>query len=140
MHTHTHTHAHTHTHNIHTHTLITYTLTHTLITFTLTHTLITFTLTHTLITFTLTTYTVQANTSPSTTRKLDSTADMERLREIFFQLQEVRDDSQQRGWAVHDDQNLIMEYLSELLQILVRGEGEEVMGEGVILVRGERGG
>lgn len=45
---------------------------------------------------------------------------MERLKEIFFQLQDVRDDSQQRGWAVHDDQEAIMEYLRELLQILVR--------------------
>ena len=62
----------------------------------------------------------QANTSPSSSRKLTNSSDMERLKEIFFQLQDVRDDSQQRGWAVHDDLNLIMEYLSELLQILVR--------------------
>ncbi len=46
--------------------------------------------------------------------------DLERLREIFFQLQECKDDSQQRGWAVHDDQQAIMDYLQELLQILVR--------------------
>ena len=63
---------------------------------------------------------VQANNSPSTSRKLDRSHDMERLKEIFFQLQDVRDDSQQRGWAVHDDQEAIMEYLRELLQILVR--------------------
>ena len=46
---------------------------------------------------------------------------MARLKEIFFQLRDVREDSQQRGWAVHDDLGVIMEYLSELLQILVRG-------------------
>ena len=69
---------------------------------------------------------VQANNSPSTSRKLDRSHDMERLKEIFFQLQDVRDDSQQRGWAVHDDQEAIMEYLRELLQILVRtGEGRD---------------
>ena len=62
----------------------------------------------------------QANTSPSTSRKVKDSADLERLKEIFFQLQDVRDDSQQRGWAVHDDLKVIMDYLSELLQILVR--------------------
>ena len=67
---------------------------------------------------------VQANTSPSSARKVDNSSDMVRLKEIFFQLRDVREDSQQRGWAVHDDLGLIMEYLSELLQILVRGEGE----------------
>lgn len=51
---------------------------------------------------------------------MNSSKDRERLREIFFQLQECKDDSQQRGWAVHDDQHAIMEYLEELLQILVR--------------------
>jgi hypothetical protein len=65
-----------------------------------------------------------ANTSPSSARKVKSSADMERLREIFFQLQDVRDDSQQRGWAVHDDLNVIMEYLSELLQILCDADPE----------------
>ena len=51
---------------------------------------------------------------------MKDSADMERLKEIFFQLQDVRDDSQQRGWAVHDDLKVILDYLSELLQILVR--------------------
>ena len=63
---------------------------------------------------------LQVAASPSAVRKMNSSKDRERLREIFFQLQECKDDSQQRGWAVHDDQHAIMEYLEELLQILVR--------------------
>lgn len=42
-----------------------------------------------------------------------------RLKEIFFEMQEVRDDSQQRGWAVRDDSEAIGQQLEELLQILV---------------------
>ena len=52
-------------------------------------------------------------------QKAEGSSDLDRLREIFFQLTECRDDSQQRGWAVHDDQQIIMDYLDELLQILV---------------------
>jgi hypothetical protein len=69
-------------------------------------------------------YSSQANTSPSSARKVDSSADMARLKEIFFQLRDVREDSQQRGWAVHDDLGVIMEYLSELLQILCDADQE----------------
>jgi hypothetical protein len=65
-----------------------------------------------------------ANTSPSSARKVDGSADMARLQEIFFQLRDVREDSQQRGWAVHDDLGAIMEYLSELLQILCDADQE----------------
>lgn len=45
--------------------------------------------------------------------------DLIRLKEIFFEMQEVRDDSQQRGWAVRDDSEAIGQHLEELLQILV---------------------
>ena len=44
---------------------------------------------------------------------------MERLREAFFQLKDCKDDTQQRGWAVHDDHHIILGYLKELLQLLV---------------------
>ena len=83
---------------------------------------------------------MQANTSPSSARKLKSSADMDRLKEIFFQLQDVRDDSQQRGWAVHDDLQAITEYLSELLQILVSWQGEGGRGGREGGRRGEREG
>ena len=65
--------------------------------------------------------------SPSTARKMEKTSDVERLQEIFFEITECKDDSQQRGWAVHDDQQAIVEILEELLQILVRkgGKGRE---------------
>ena len=52
---------------------------------------------------------------------------------------ECKDDSQQRGWAVHDDQQIIVEYLEELLQILVRmwvgGIVPVLEGEEYLLVR-----
>lgn len=35
-------------------------------------------------------------------------------------MREARDDSQQRGWAVRDDSEIISQYLEELIQILVR--------------------
>jgi len=45
--------------------------------------------------------------------------DLQRLQEIFFELTDCKDDSQQRGWAVHDDEGPITALLEELLQILV---------------------
>lgn len=47
-------------------------------------------------------------------------SDLERLKEILFEVTECKDDSQQRGWAVHDDEKAISDLLEELLQILVR--------------------
>eukprot|EP00731_Ephydatia_muelleri_P002655 Em0001g2655a len=44
--------------------------------------------------------------------------DRERLRDAFFQIKDCKDDTQQRGWAVHDDHHIISGYLSELLQLL----------------------
>ncbi len=45
--------------------------------------------------------------------------DLQRLQEILFEITECKDDSQQRGWAVHDDEGAISGLLEELLQILV---------------------
>ena len=53
------------------------------------------------------------------TAKLESSADHERLRRLFEQLTDVKNDSQQRGWAVHDDLSTITSCLEELLQRLV---------------------
>lgn len=47
-------------------------------------------------------------------------SDLERLKEILFEITECKDDSQQRGWAVHDDEKAISDLLEEMLQILVR--------------------
>ena len=56
--------------------------------------------------------------------------DLQRLQEIFFEVAECKDDSQQRGWAVHDDEGAISGLLEELLQILVSAG---VLGEWVWL-------
>ena len=47
-------------------------------------------------------------------------SDLERLKEILFEITDCKDDSQQRGWAVHDDEKAISDLLEEMLQILVR--------------------
>ncbi|XP_041350537.1 NCK-interacting protein with SH3 domain-like [Gigantopelta aegis] len=44
--------------------------------------------------------------------------DAVRLEVIFSELKACKDDSQQRGWALHEDESVIMEYLEELLSIL----------------------
>ena len=78
----------------------------------------------------------QAEASASSSR-LQGSGDLERLREIFFDIQELKDDQQQRGWAVHDDQQAIVELLEELLQILVgRSEGGRVWGVGRVWAGG----
>ena len=50
-------------------------------------------------------------------------SDLERLQEIFFEITECKGDSQQRGWAIRDDEGAIAGLLEELLQILVRHGG-----------------
>ena len=51
--------------------------------------------------------------------KLETSADHERLSRLFEQITDVKNDSQQRGWAVHDDLSTITNCLEELLQRLV---------------------
>lgn len=50
--------------------------------------------------------------------KLECSADHERLSQLFEQITDVKNDSQQRGWAVHDDLSTITSCLEELLQRL----------------------
>ena len=50
----------------------------------------------------------------------ESHSDLERLKELLFEITECKDDSQQRGWAIHDDEKAISDILEEILQILVR--------------------
>ena len=38
---------------------------------------------------------------------------------IFSELLTIKDDSQQRSWALHEDEAIITEYLEELITILV---------------------
>lgn len=48
--------------------------------------------------------------------------DAKRLREIFFELQNVKDDEEQRSWALYEDENAIVEILQELLSILANAD------------------
>ena len=48
-----------------------------------------------------------------------SSHDAQRLSVIFSELTACKDDSQQRSWALHEDEAIIQEYLQELLSILV---------------------
>jgi hypothetical protein len=48
-----------------------------------------------------------------------SSHDAKRLEVIFSELTACKDDSQQRSWALHEDEAIIHEYLQELLSILV---------------------
>ena len=43
-----------------------------------------------------------------------------RLEVIFSEMAACKDDSQQRSWALHEDESVITEYLTELVSILVR--------------------
>ncbi|KAL4230198.1 hypothetical protein ACF0H5_010583 [Mactra antiquata] len=45
-------------------------------------------------------------------------SDYERLCELFEELTECKDDSQQRGWHLHEDEDIISNNLQELLSIL----------------------
>ena len=48
-----------------------------------------------------------------------STHDGQRLHVIFTELTARKDDSQQRSWALHEDEVIITQLLEELLSILV---------------------
>lgn len=52
--------------------------------------------------------------------ELELSKDAERLQVIFSEMAFCKDDSQQRSWALHEDEIIINEYLQELLSILVR--------------------
>ncbi|KAL5015386.1 hypothetical protein ScPMuIL_009656 [Solemya velum] len=48
----------------------------------------------------------------------DSSHDAVRLQELFSDLADCKDDSQQRSWALHEDESIIKGYLEELNSIL----------------------
>ena len=50
---------------------------------------------------------------------LESSKDAVRLEVIFSEMAACKDDSQQRSWALHEDESVITEYLTELVSILV---------------------
>ena len=42
-----------------------------------------------------------------------------RLRHLFHELESVKDDSQQRSWFLHEDEQTICQHIKELIAILV---------------------
>lgn len=51
---------------------------------------------------------------------IEHTHDSQRLKIIFSQLADCTNDSQQRTWVLHEDEELITKFLTELIDILVR--------------------
>lgn len=51
--------------------------------------------------------------------QIDQTHDASRLKIIFTELTSCKEDSQQRSWMLHEDEDVIKEYLLELISILV---------------------
>lgn len=49
---------------------------------------------------------------------VEESSDYMRLQELFTELTARKDDSQQRGWALHEDESIISSLLEELLSIL----------------------
>lgn len=54
---------------------------------------------------------------------IDATYDASRLKTIFQDLTARKEDSQQRSWMLHEDENILQDNLKELISILVRGAG-----------------
>lgn len=54
---------------------------------------------------------------------IEHTHDSHRLKLIFGQLAECKNDSEQRTWMLHEDEDYIVQFLTELIEILVSGCG-----------------
>ena len=50
---------------------------------------------------------------------MEMSQDAARLCELFAQMSACKEDSQQRSWALHEDEDVIMKNLQEMLSILV---------------------
>lgn len=50
---------------------------------------------------------------------IDETHDATRLKHIFKELTNCKEDSQQRSWMLYEDEHVIIEYITELISILV---------------------
>lgn len=50
---------------------------------------------------------------------IEHTHDSHRLKLIFGQLAECKNDSEQRTWMLHEDEDYIVQFLTELIEILV---------------------
>ncbi|KAF5304952.1 hypothetical protein FQA39_LY09426 [Lamprigera yunnana] len=54
--------------------------------------------------------------------QIDQTHDASRLKIIFNELTSCKEDSQQRSWMLHEDEEVIKEYISELISILLNAD------------------
>lgn len=52
------------------------------------------------------------------------TYDAERLRFVFNEISACKKDEQQRSWMLHEDEGIIIEYISELIQILTNADNK----------------
>lgn len=50
---------------------------------------------------------------------IEHTHDAKRLNVIFSELTSCKDDAQQRSWMLHEDEDVIIDYIKELTSILV---------------------
>lgn len=50
---------------------------------------------------------------------IEHTHDAKRLKVIFSELTSCKDDAQQRSWMLHEDEDVIIDYIKELTSILV---------------------
>lgn len=51
--------------------------------------------------------------------QIDQTHDASRLKIIFNELTSCKEDAQQRSWMLHEDEDVIKEYIIEMISILV---------------------
>ena len=58
-------------------------------------------------------------TQSSSKEDVEESLDYTRLQRLFTELTAHKDDSQQRGWALHEDESIITSILEEILSILV---------------------
>ncbi|KAL0271998.1 UNVERIFIED_CONTAM: hypothetical protein PYX00_005141 [Menopon gallinae] len=53
---------------------------------------------------------------------IEHTRDAKRLKVIFSELTSCKDDAQQRSWMLHEDEDVIIDYIKELTSILVNAD------------------
>ena len=58
-------------------------------------------------------------TQSSSKEDVEESLDYTSLQKLFTELTAHKDDSQQRGWALHEDESIIASILEEILSILV---------------------
>lgn len=59
---------------------------------------------------------------------IEETHDARRLGVIFTELTSCKEDSQQRSWMLYEDETTIIEYIQELISILVSCGTDAVLG------------